>query len=338
MNSCDTVIVGAGPGGLTAAALLAAAGQRVVLLEQHHRIGPKVCAGGITWAGIRNYIPEHLIEKVFPEQHVSSARQQVVLRESHPIVVTIDRERLGQWMLEQAIKAGAQVFAGTRVTGIKDSTVETTCGTFAGRWLIGADGSNSLVRRSLKIPRKIVGIGLQYWLKGDFPHMEWHLDAKRFAGGYTWLFPHQDRASAGIYAGSSRCSALQIQNFLTEWMKGKGLPINEGRPEAFQVNYDFRGWHFGSTFLVGDAAGLASGFTGEGIVPAILSGQAAAKTILNPDHTDYAMIRLLNKHRHHARMQRIAATKPRLGQVLIETILTGLRYGFLDFSFLEMGA
>jgi phytoene desaturase len=50
--SCDTLVIGAGIGGLSAAIRLAAAGQRVLVLEQNAQVGGKmgeVCAGGFRW-------------------------------------------------------------------------------------------------------------------------------------------------------------------------------------------------------------------------------------------------------------------------------------------------
>ncbi len=47
------------------------------------------------------------------------------------------------------------------------------------------------------------------------------------------------------------------------------------------INYDYKGHDFGNKFLIGDAAGLASGLTGEGIYFAIKSGEDVAKKIIN---------------------------------------------------------
>ena len=51
MNSYDTIIIGAGIGGLVSAALLVAAGKHVLLLEQHHGVGG--CAATFSHRGFR---------------------------------------------------------------------------------------------------------------------------------------------------------------------------------------------------------------------------------------------------------------------------------------------
>ena len=63
-----TLIVGAGPGGLACATVLAGNGKDVLVTERKKRIGPKVCAGGITWSGLISRVPANLAEKSFPLQ------------------------------------------------------------------------------------------------------------------------------------------------------------------------------------------------------------------------------------------------------------------------------
>ena len=107
-----TIIIGGGPGGLTCAATLANKGVKVLLLERSTSIGRKVCAGGVTWSGFARHIPEHLIEKHFPHQHVHSPWQKTALASKHPIISTIDRQKIGQWMAEKASEAGADIQTG----------------------------------------------------------------------------------------------------------------------------------------------------------------------------------------------------------------------------------
>jgi geranylgeranyl reductase len=87
MQSFSVIIVGAGPGGLACAKLLAEHGIDVLVLEKKPVAGPKVCGGGITWAGLIKRVPEHLIEHVFLKQYIRSNYQQTVIKAEDPIVV-----------------------------------------------------------------------------------------------------------------------------------------------------------------------------------------------------------------------------------------------------------
>ena len=49
----DTVVIGAGPAGSTAAYILACRGYRVALVDKRHFPRPKLCAGVLTWKTIR---------------------------------------------------------------------------------------------------------------------------------------------------------------------------------------------------------------------------------------------------------------------------------------------
>ena len=115
VEKTDVLVVGGGPGGLACATLLAQSGVRVVLAERKPVIGPKVCAGGITWSGLIRHVPATLIEREFPRQHIVTPRQRIVVAEDNPIVATVSREKLGSWMAAQAQEAGATVLSGTRV-------------------------------------------------------------------------------------------------------------------------------------------------------------------------------------------------------------------------------
>lgn len=336
MRTFHTIIVGAGPGGLACAETLARAGFETVVFERNTRIGTKVCAGGIPHNTLGRAIPEGLIERTFPVQHIRSDWQKASISAAHPILSTISRNSLGELMTRQAVKAGASVQTGVRVLAIGEDTVQTDHGTFRYQNLVGADGSSSLVRRFLGLPTVRVGIGLHYLVPGERMEMEWHFDTSLFTNGYAWVFPHRKHVSVGAYMARGSISPSAMSTNLLKWGHDRGLCLRGLKPQAALINYDYRGWRFGNRYLVGDAAGLASGLTGEGIYPAILSGRHCAGTIINPSDERRDFTALLRKHRLHFRIRTLSLRNKLLCKLVIEAIICCLHKGVIPVDTLEM--
>ena len=68
-------------------------------------------------------------------------------------------------------------------------------------------------------------------------------------------------------------------------MAEKGFDLSSARYESAPISYDYREISYGNIFLVGEAGGFASGFTGEGIYQSIASGEEVAKLIMDPSHS-----------------------------------------------------
>lgn len=336
MQEYHTVIVGGGPGGLACATLLARAGKKVLVLERRSRIGPKVCAGGVTWSGLRQRLPEALVQKAFPDQHIFTRWQGTVISANQPLITTVSREELGQWQLHEALGAGVRVETNRPVGRIGERSLEAGREIFSFRYLVGADGSSSTVRRHLGLAARELGVGLNLFVEGDFPRMEWHLDDRFFNNGYAWIFPHRGRASIGAYAGRLATGPRVLRKNFLLWAAEHGINSGPARLEAGLINYDFQGWRFGQRFLVGDAAGLASPLTGEGIFPAIISGEEVARTILDPRYPAPEMVRLLARHRLHRRLVAFTGSNRLTCRLTMEILVAALRTGAISFSALEM--
>lgn len=337
MKKYDTVIVGAGPGGLRCAAVLARHGQRVLVLERKKTIGPKVCAGGIPFNAVCELgIPPALLEQTFPAQYIKTPWQKVTLRAATPVIATISRSKLGQWMLREAIAAGAEIAAGEAVTEILATHVRTKSRRAAYSFLVGADGSSSMVRRFLQIPTWRLGTGINFQAPIARREMEWHLNPHTFQSGYAWVFPHQESSSIGAYADRQDVPPAQLLRKLYHWSHAQDLTLHQTKPQAALINFDFRGWHFRNIFLVGDAAGLASGFTGEGIYPAIVAGETAAHTILNPNYAPAKLNRIIQQQKRHSRMQKFFTGNKVICQIGMEMLVLALKLRLIGFETLEM--
>ena len=338
----EILIIGAGPGGLACAKLLAEHGRKVIVLERKKEIGSKICAGGITWDGLIRLVPEELIERSFCDQHIFSNHQKIVVREKNPIIATINRKILGQWMAEQAVEAGVEIITDARVSAIDGLTVTAETGsnktkTFTCSHLVGADGATSLVRRSLKkIPAVKMGPGINYQISGSCEQMEWHLNTRSFGYGYGWIFPHKNTISIGAYGPKGNMTAVQLKNNCIRWAAARGYDLNNEQCQAAMINYDYQGYHFGSTWLVGDAAGLASGLTGEGIYPAIVSGETVARKIIDANSTDDAITNMVKKQQLHHRVINLSAKHPVSCSLLMEMLILMLRLKLINFHTLEM--
>jgi flavin-dependent dehydrogenase len=338
----QAVIIGAGPAGLACAKILSQNGIQTLVVEKQQTIGAKVCAGGLTWGGLAGRIPEYLVERAFPVQHIKTRFQSLSVRSDDPIIVTVNREKLGSYMLDQATASGAQVLSSTRVTKISDGSLilKPHPGNMEQKvtfdYLVGADGSTSLVRRYLALPAVKMGIGLNYQIPGEYRKMEWHLKADYFQNGYSWIFPHSTSFSIGAYIDASCMQAGTLKKNLIHWAAKIGIDLSTEKCRAGLINFDYRGWDFGHIFLAGDAAGLASALTGEGIYPAIVSGETVARKIIDPDNDSESLDRIARKQQYHQRLVHLTGKSQAVNLLLCEMLAFALRLKLLRFHHLEM--
>jgi geranylgeranyl reductase len=336
----DILIIGAGPGGLACAKVLAEQGRQVLVLERQREIGPKVCAGGVARNGLLRLIPEELMERSFPEQYLFTPCQRIVVREKTPVIATVSRKVLGRQMAEQARKAGAEILTGIhvgavdglRITAVRQGAIqEIRCSQ-----LVGADGANSLVRRSLGVPAVHRGTGINFQVPGICERMERHMNTRIFGCGHAWIFPHKETVSVGAYSSRTGISSGRLKRNLVRWAANRGFQLGDLYCQTALVNYDYRGYSFGPVWLVGDAAGLASGLSCEGIYPAVVSGETVARQILDPGSKDRALTGLVRKQRQHHFLVKLSRQHPACSFLLMELVLLLLRSRLLPFQAMEM--
>jgi flavin-dependent dehydrogenase len=317
VETVEHLIVGAGPAGLRAAQVLAEAGREVLVLEKREEIGPKTCAGGLTLKAVRELdqlgLPEELGLRSVGYVAFSGGTP-VALDAELTAVRTVPRRELGRCQLQWAKAAGAVVRAGTPATGLdlKDHTILASGRRVRWRHLIGADGSDSAVRRRLGLPSPRAYFAAEYNVPG--PRQEQlrvECDPAWLANGYFWVFPHRSYTSVGAVAPKRLVAPPLLRRYLDRRMAALGLDGGGIAFEGATLEVEFRGFHFpDGVHLVGDAAGTPSPLTAEGIHAALVTGEEVSRQILEPAAPMPKTARWLEAKRRHARLAAFLAWRP----------------------------
>ena len=299
MVEYDVVIIGAGPAGLSCAIELQNSDKKILLVEKNKEIGPKSCAGGLT-TKIKDFgIPLDIAEILFSEVLISvSEKTLTVSNERIPFVGTIDRGKLGKFLLKK-LSDKVTVLRGCEVSQVGDNLVVAGGKKIKYKYLVGADGSNSKVRKFLGLKNNKFLMAIQYLLPANYKNLEICFDTNLFSSGYGWIFPHKGYTSVGCCQDvrSSRQSALR--KGFEQWLSDKQIDVKDEKLQGWTISFDYQGFEFGNKFLVGDAGGFASGLTGEGIYFGLISGRDVARKIIDPNYKCEEILEILKIKRRH---------------------------------------
>lgn len=299
----DVIIVGAGPAGATLGLQLGGAGIRTLILEKEELPRYKTCGGAlnIRAANSLGFDVDSVIEDTIYAVRITLRMGGEFIRSyKDPITYTVSRERLDYLLLQRATDSGATVRDGERVKHVEvreDRVIVYGVNeTYVGGVVVGADGANSIVARSIGLMGdafmdigiesevEVGTVDLEYW-KGSVL-----LDLASIRYGYGWIFPKLHHLSIGVGGPQAQSKALgayfsaftdKYRGLLSQYRiirkRGHRLPI---RKEGAKIQSH-------RILLTGDAAGLIDPFNGEGIYYAIRSAQLAADVLqaylANPD-------------------------------------------------------
>lgn len=306
----DALIIGAGPAGSTAAYLLASSGFKVIILDRKHFPRPKLCAGLLTWKTIKT------LENVFHVSRQTLRSQNIVREECREYGVSdrlsrafrrsldepfylVDRQAYDHFWLKCAISAGAEFYPNSRVVDIDPEKYEAVTDQgekWTGRFIFGADGVHSRVRHALvrsKRTSEPSRAGIAWCLESFVPKRNIR-NLKNFPviyygyvpWGYAWSFPGRNHWILGMAALRNKIRRPLrdcFRNFLTDLNVEAADDLRIQAQSLPYGNYlEFPG--HGNVLLVGDAAGLADPFLGEGIYYAHRSAQLAAQVAIRAFH------------------------------------------------------
>jgi len=286
-NYFETIIVGAGPAGLIAGKYL----KDALILDEKKEIGKPVrCGEGLSYLTLKEFAinpdPSWICCNIKTVQRIMP-NGKIVGKTRKELSCILDRIGFEKFL---ASKCLAKIQLNTKVSDLELKNdlweVKTDKGLFRSKYLIGADGCSSIVRRKVFEENLEIIPAIQYLVKLekklDTSVIKIYLDSEKFKDGYAWIFPKSE-TTANIGIGSKGNLQEIFKKFMEEivrkeygsyqLLENKSGMVPSGKPLSMLEK--------NNALLVGEAGGLIDPFFKGGMRQAMLSGKLAAKYILN---------------------------------------------------------
>jgi len=336
----DVLIVGAGPAGATAARALALGGARVKLIDRCRFPRSKPCGGAITMRALGRFpylrpaldgIATHYLSHLYLQGPSGAA---VTLSSPTPAVLMIRRIEFDALLVRLAQEAGAELVEGVEVSraAVDEGGVEVVSREgrrFKAPLAVAADGVNSVVARRLGFNRgwPAASVALDMMeeapnevLRATSPDTLWVSYGYDGSDGYGYVFPKRDHTNVGIgyvlsfFRERVKEHPYDLQRRFVAALRDRGAIEGESRREHFTPYLIPVGGPLGRTakgpvLLVGDAAGFVNAYTAEGIYYAMVSGDLAARAILEVEGAERAAGRGRDGRKRSRRADRSPAAR-----------------------------
>jgi geranylgeranyl reductase family protein len=305
-NHYDVLIIGAGPGGASAAYFLAKAGVRVALLDKATFPRDKTCGDGLPPRALPVLEKMGVLDDVQSQGWKSTGIAVTSAAGSHTRVpipslphapshaVVIPRLKLDHLLVKAATAAGAILLEGTHVQQIEMASNGVVAGKLRAQVAIIATGASTRLLSTMGIfsgePSIVAARAYFEGIKVD-DHLHF-----RFGGvtmpGYGWVFPTaSDAANIGtgfIRGGDRRHQNISPRTAFDRFMNDPAMrelvsnARQVGPVKGYPLRTDFATapTYSERVLLVGEAAGLVNPLTGDGIDYALESGKIAAEHLI----------------------------------------------------------
>jgi len=307
----DAIVVGGGPAGSSCARELVRLGFDTLVLDRAVFPRDKTCAGWITPAvpqtlglSLNDYAKEHTLQPIHGFRIAAAGERGVDIDYAREISFAIRRCEFDHYLLQ---RSGARLELGTPLRSLRrDASRWVLNEEFTAPVLVGAGGHFCPIARHLgpvseTLEPVVKAREIEFELKPDEREsLGAQLDRpelyfERDLTGYGWIVRKQGYVNIGLGRQSSESLNTELDRFLTDLVSMGRLsarPQGRFRGHAYLLcgQSPRRPSHTGA-LLIGDALGLASVRSGEGILPAIESGILAAHAIARA-RSDYSQQRL----------------------------------------------
>jgi len=310
----QVIVVGAGPGGSTAAHFLAKAGVDVLLLEKEKFPRDKICGDGqvpnchplFKAMGIYDEIRQNA--SILHGTSIASCNQDLFsFTNPDDDTFATPRRIIDDIIRRSALAAGADYQENFEVTELitRRGSVVGVRGLYRGKPMqlqsevvVVADGAHSRLSHQLGFygedPEWIFYGGRGYFdnvremtdtIEFFYPHPMF------FPAGYIWVFPlGGQRANVGIFITelALKKSGMRLEDFIPWWRDNTAL--GKLRMGEARLQGEFKGWRLptwgmakenytGGAIVVGDAGNMIEPTFGGGLPHAMVAGMTGAQVL-----------------------------------------------------------
>ena len=202
----------------------------------------------------------------------------------------VRRTCLHQALLDRAASAGASFLWGAPVQGLSGGGVIIGGQAIRSRWIIGADGENSRVRKwaGLDMARRQV---LRFGFRRHYQAEPWTDCVEIYWGPGFQIYVTPVGPREVCVASTSRNSHLRLEEALAHFpqlsSKLRGVRLASAERGAISASRRLRRLSRGNVILLGDASGSVDAITGDGLRLGFEQAPLLARALRASDLTAY---------------------------------------------------
>ena len=273
-SEVDVFVIGGGPAGLAAAIAARQRGMSVVVADGTEPPIDKACGEGLmpeTIAALGELGVEIQPDAGYRLRGIRFLQRETQVGAKFPQApaVGIRRTILHEWLIARAEQCGARLLWRTPISAITKTGVQLPAEFVASRWIVGADGSGSRVRRWSGLDAT-ARQNRRYATRRHYRVRPWtdHVEIYWGHRAQAYVTPI-GREEVCIVVMAARMQDANFDSVLRDCPQLKqrlsGAELASRERGAVTQMHSLRAVHSGNVALVGDASGGVDAITGEGL-------------------------------------------------------------------------
>ncbi len=294
-DKTDVLVVGGGPAGLAAAIAARLKGFDVMVADGGRPPIDKACGEGLmpdALGPVRRLGIRFDAEQAFAFRGIRFLGEDVSVEANFPtgFGVGMRRPLLHQALIDRAAEAGVTLLWGSRVVGLSPDGVALDGHSIRCRWVIGADGQNSRVRRWAGLDGARHE-SFRFGFRRHYPISPWtdYMEIYWGRGSQMYVTP-VSRCEVCVVL-ITRDAHLRLEHALPQFpdlnRKLAGASPSTSERGAVTASRSLRRVFRGRTILIGDASGSVDAITGEGLSLSFHQAIALADALASGDVAAY---------------------------------------------------